>query len=57
MKMKSRRLLSAGRVPLDEQDVHPLGTEKSVSTRANLLSPANRKSEVPLLSLTRGFLL
>ena len=32
--------------------VHPLETEKNMLTKASLLSPENRKSEVPLLSLT-----
>ena len=36
-------------MPLNVQDVHPLGTEKNVLTRGSLLSPANRKIEVPVL--------
>ena len=53
MMMKSIRFLSAGRVPLNVRDVHPLGTEENVLTRASLLSPTNHRIEVPLLSLTR----
>ena len=40
-------------LPLNARDVHPLGTEDNVLTRASLLSLANRKSEVPLLLITR----
>ena len=46
-------LLSVGRVPLDVRDVRSLATEKNVLTRASLLSTANHKSEVPLMSTTR----
>ena len=38
------------------RDVYPFGTEKIVLTWASSLSPANRKSEVSLLSLARSFL-
>ena len=51
--MQSRHFLPPGQLPLNVRDVHPWVAEKDVLSRASMPPPANRESEVSLLSLTR----